>query len=142
MRTLYFTVLLFSTLFLTSCDPSQGILFTNKSESNVKVKLIINSKFKNEQLNEMKKGDSIVFNLIPHNPEDKEGYIYFGRGRWTDENIDEISKAIKNIEIENDNYKMVYKSQPAIRNLLKENYKGIIMKSLNIKIDDDFFNKN
>ncbi|QLC67624.1 hypothetical protein LPB248_15305 [Flavobacterium sp. LPB0248] len=94
---------------------------------------------KNDQLDEMKKGDSIVFNLIPHNPEEEDGYIYFGRGRWNDENISEISKSIKSIEIENDNYKMVYKSQPAIRNLLKENYKGIIMKSLNIKIDDDFF---
>ncbi|MCV2484146.1 hypothetical protein OD917_04365 [Flavobacterium sp. SH_e] len=139
MSKLYFLPLLFSCIFLTSCDPSQGILFTNKGESNVKVKLIINPQFKNEQLDEMKKGDSIVFNLIPHYPEAKEGYIYFGRGRWNDENISEISKSIKSIEIGNDNYKIVYKSQEAINNLLKENYKGIIMKSLNIKIDDNFF---
>ncbi len=140
MRKLYFTLLLFCCLFLTSCDPSQGILFINKGESNVKVKLIINPQVKNDQLDEMKKGDSIVFNLIPHNPEEKEGYIYFGRGRWNDENISEISKSIKSIEIQNDNYKIVYKSQQAMHNLLKENYKGIIMKSLNIEIDDNFFN--
>lgn len=136
MRKLYFILFIFS-LFLTSCDPSQGILFTNKSESNVKVKLIIDSKFKNEQLDEMKKGDSIVFHLTPHNHEETQGYIYFGRGRWNDQEIIKITKSIKSIEIENDNYTVVYKSQKAITNLLKSNYKGLIMKSLNIKIDDD-----
>ncbi|MEN2489943.1 hypothetical protein AAYQ05_19225 [Flavobacterium sp. B11] len=140
MRKLYFTLFLCCAMTLTSCDPSQGILFTNKGESNVKVKLIINSQFKNDQLDEMKKGDSIVFNLIPHNPEEEDGYIYFGRGRWNDENISEISKSIKSIEIENENYKIVIKSQQAMHKLLKENYKGIIMKSLNIEIDDNFFN--
>jgi hypothetical protein len=142
MRKLYFTLFLFSTITLTSCDPSQGILFTNKGESNVKVKLIINPEVKNDQLDEMKKGDSIVFNLIPNNPEEKSGHIYFGRGRWNDENISEISKSIRSIQIENDNYKIIYKSQSAINHLMKENYKGIIMKSLNIKIDDDFFENN
>ncbi|WP_289662863.1 hypothetical protein [Flavobacterium panacagri] len=140
MKKVNFLLLFLTAFILTSCDPSQGILFTNKGESNVKVKLIINPQFKNDQLDEMKKGDSIVFNLIPHNPEEKIGHIYFGRGRWNNENISEISKSIKSIEIENDNYKIVYKSQNAISNLLKENYNGIVMKSLNIKIDDDFFN--
>lgn len=124
---------------LISCDPSQGILFTNKGESNVKVKLLVNSKVKNDQIDEVKKGDSIVFSLIPHNPDEKQGYIYFGRGRWSDEQIIGITKSIKSIEIENDNYKIVYKSSQAIHDLLKENYNGIIMKSLNIKIDDNFF---
>lgn len=142
MRKTSFLFLLILGITLTSCDPSQGILFTNKGESNAKVKLIINSEVKNDQLDKMKKGDSIVFNLVPHNPEEKEGHIYFGRGRWNDENINEISKSIKSIEIENSNYKIVYKSQKAIQNLLKDNYKGIIMKSLNIKIDDSFFQKN
>jgi ASC-1-like (ASCH) protein len=139
MRKLYF-ILFLCCLFLTSCDPSQGILFTNKSESNVKVKLIINSSVKNEQLDKMKKGDSIVFNLVPHNPDEKGGHIYFGRGRWNDQEITKVSKSIKSIEIENDNYRIIYKSQKAIRNLLKDNYKGIIMKSLNIKIQDDLKN--
>jgi len=142
MRKLYFILSLFCCIFLTSCDPSQGILFTNKGKSNVKVKLIINPKIKNDKLDEMKKGDSIVFNLIPYNPEERLGHIYFGRGRWNDENIREISRSIRSIEIENANYKIIYKSQTAINRLLKENYKGIIMKSLNIKIDDDFFSKN
>lgn len=137
MRKTSFLLLLILGLTLTSCDPSQGILFTNKSESNVKVKLIINSKFKNEQLDEMKKGDSIVFNLIPHNHEERLGYIYFGRGRWNDQEIIKVTKSIRSIEIENDNYKIVYKSPKAISDLLKNNYKGLIMKSLNIKIDDD-----
>ena len=139
MKKVNFLFLFLTAFLLISCDPSQGILFTNKGESNVKVKLIINSKVKNDQLDEMKKGDSIVFNLIPHNPDEKQGHIYFGRGRWDDEKIIEITKSIKSIEIENDNYKIVYKSQQAINNLLKENYNGIIMKSLNIKIDDNFF---
>ncbi|KAF2513614.1 hypothetical protein EYY60_05145 [Flavobacterium zhairuonense] len=139
MRKTSFLLLLILGITLTSCDPSQGILFTNKGESNVKVKLIINPQVKNDQLDEMKKGDSIVFKLIPHNPEEKQGHIYFGRGRWNDENIAEITKSIKSIEIENDNYKIVYKSQEAINSLLKDNYKGIIMKSLNIKIDENFF---
>jgi hypothetical protein len=140
MKKVNFLFLFLTVFLLISCDPSQGILFTNKGESNVKVKLIINSKVKNDPIDEMKKGDSIVFNLIPHNPEEKLGHIYFGRGRWDDEKITEISKSIKSIEIENDNYKIVYKSQQAINNLLNENYNGIIMKSLNIKIDDNFFN--
>ena len=139
MKKVNFLFLFLTAFLLISCDPSQGILFTNKGESNVKVKVIINSKVKNDQLDEMKKGDSIVFNLIPHNPDEKQGHIYFGRGRWDDEKIIEITKSIKSIEIENDNYKIVYKSQQAINNLLKENYNGIIMKSLNIKIDDNFF---
>jgi len=142
MRKLYFILPLFCCIFLTSCDPSQGILFTNKGKSNVRVKLIVNPKVKNDKLDEMKKGDSIVFNLIPYNPEERLGHIYFGRGRWNDENIREISRSIRSIEIENANYKIIYKSQTAINRLLKENYKGIIMKSLNIKIDDDFFSKN
>nr|WP_294788507.1 hypothetical protein [uncultured Flavobacterium sp.] len=136
----FYFLLFFCCLFLTSCDPSQSILFTNKGESVVKVKLIINSKIKNEQLDEMKKGDSIVFNLIPHNPDEKSGYIYFGRGRWNDEEIIKVTKSIKSIEIENDNYKTVYKSQKAIFELLKNNYKGIIMKSLNIKIQENLIN--
>lgn len=139
MKRVNFLFLFVTAFVLTSCDPSQGILFTNKGESNVKVKLIINPQYKNDILDEMKKGDSIVFNLIPHNPDEKQGHIYFGRGRWDDDKIIEITKSIKSIEIENDNYKVVYKSQQAIHNLLKENYKGIIMKSLNIKVDDDFF---
>ncbi|MCR4031061.1 MULTISPECIES: hypothetical protein [Flavobacterium] len=140
MRKLFLPIFFIVTVCLTSCDPSQGILFTNKSESNVKVKLIINSEVKNEQLDEMKKGDSIVFKLIPHNPDETSGHIYFGRGRWNDQEIMKVSKSIKSIEIENDNYRIVYKSQKAIRNLLKDNYKGIIMKSLNIKIQDDLKN--
>lgn len=139
MKKVNFLFLFVTAFVLTSCDPSQGILFTNKGESNVKVKLIINSQFKNDILDEMKKGDSIVFNLIPHNPDEKLGHIYFGRGRWDDDKIIEITKSIKSIEIENENYKVVYKSKKAIHNLLKENYKGIIMKSLNIKVNDDFF---
>jgi hypothetical protein len=140
MKKVNFLFLFLTAFLLISCDPSQGILFTNKGESNVKVKLIINPKVKNDQIDEMKKGDSIVFHLIAHNPDEEQGYIYFGRGRWNDEKIIEITKSIKRIEIENDNYKIVYKSQQAINNLLQENYKGIIMKSLNIKIDDNFFN--
>lgn len=139
MKKVNFLFLFLTAFLLISCDPSQGILFMNKGEGNVKVKLIINAKVKNDRLDEMKKGDSIVFNLIPHNPEEKSGHIYFGRGRWDDEKIIEISKSIKSIEVENDNYKIVYKSQQAINNLLKENYNGIIMKALNIKIDDNFF---
>lgn len=139
MKKVNFLFLVLTAFIVTSCDPSQGISFTNKGESNVKVKLIINSKVKNYQIDKMKKGDSIVFNLIPHNPDEKQGYIYFGKGRWDDEQIIEISKSIKSIEIENDNYKIAYKSPQAINDLLKENHNGIIMKSLNIKIDDNFF---
>lgn len=139
MKRVNFLFLFVTAFVLTSCDPSQGILFTNKGESNVKVKLIINPQYKNDILDEMKKGDSIVFNLIPHNPDEKLGHIYFGKGRWDDDKIIEITKSIKSIEIENENYKVVYKSPKAIHNLLKENFNGIIMKSLNIKVDEDFF---
>ncbi|MBS7255597.1 hypothetical protein [Flavobacterium branchiicola] len=140
MRKIYFAMLLTSAITSTSCDPSQNMLFTNNSKSNVKVKLIVNAEVKNEQLDEIKKGDSIVFNLIPQNAEKNQGLIYFGRGRWNEETMVEISKSIKSIEIENEDKKIIYKSQNEINNLFFENKKGLLFKSIDITIDDDLLN--
>lgn len=145
MKKLNFLLLLLFAFFLTSCDPSQNIVFINKGKSEAKVKLIVNSKFKNEAPDEealakVIKGDSIVFHIKPGNTKENESFIYFGRGRWREDQILEISKSINSIEIENADKKVVYKSQEAINNLFLNNKSGILFKSIDISIDEDFGN--
>lgn len=138
MKNLSLLLLFIVAFLLTSCDPAQNIIFVNNGTSNLKVKLIVNSKSKNERLNEMKEGDSIVFNLKPEN-EENEGLIYFGIGRWNEDEITETTQSIKSIEIENADNKIIYKSEDAINRLLLKNKKGIIFKSIEIDINEDFF---
>lgn len=133
--------LVFNLAFLfASCDPAQNITFINKGKSDLKVKLIVNSQIKNEALDGIKKGDSIVLNIKSGNPEETEKFIYFGKGRWREDDIYENVKAIKSIEIENTDNKIIYKSQDAINNLFLKSKKGILFKSIDIIVDEDFFN--
>lgn len=140
-----FLLLVILGFLFTSCDPAQNIVFTNSAKSDLKVKLLVNSQFKNEAIyledipiDQVIKGDSLVFTIKSGNPKETEKYIYFGRGKWRKERIYEVAQSIKSIEIENAEYKIVYKSPHEIRQLLLKNKKGIFFKSIEIDVDDNF----
>lgn len=137
MRKLFLPIFFIATLCLTSCDPAHNINFINNGTSIVKVKLKIDPKTEDYWLNEYKKGDSIILALKPGLTESDQGN-FFGMGTWSDTNINEISKSIKSIEIENPNYKIVYKSEYSIKKVLLQNRKGSWMKTdIDININDD-----
>ena len=118
-------LILLLSLFIISCDPPHYIDFVNQTNSNVKVKLKYNSLFKNYDLDEIATGDSIVLNI-----KSKEtSTIYFGIGNWSDDEIHEVTKSLKNIEIETFDIKKIYKTEKSIENLLITNRKGYLFKS-------------
>lgn len=139
MKKVNFLLLFFTTFLLTSCDPAQSIFFVNKGKGNAKVKVILNSKVKNEEFDKIKTGDSIVFYLKPESTEEEnEEQIYFGMGTWNDAEVIETAKAIKSIEIENNDNIVIYKSQKVISKLFLESQEGLIWKTtININIEDD-----
>lgn len=146
MRKLNLLLLFIPVFILTSCDPAQNIEFINQGKSDLKVKLIVNPQFKTEAIylentpiDQVIKGDSIVFTIKSGNPKETERFIYFGKGKWRDDHIHEIAKSLKSIEIENTDHKVVYKSEDAINNLFLKNKKGILFKSIDIIVDEDFF---
>jgi len=141
MRKLYFAWFLASGMLLTSCDPAQNLNFTNNGKSSVKVKLTIDPKKKHDRLSEIQQGDSIVFNLKPLETEENEDGIYFGIGVWNDQQINDVAESIKRIEIENNDYKIIFKSQKSITKLLLNNQEGFLWKTaVNIKMNDDLLN--
>ncbi len=118
--------------FLVSCDPAHNIDFINKSDSNVKVKITLNPKVENYRLKEVSSGDSIVFNL----KQKDTANIYFGIGTWSDGEIEELTNSINNIEIETKDIKTLYKTNKAMKNILKKNTHGFWFKTLvEIKIE-------
>ncbi|MFB9077198.1 hypothetical protein ACFFLS_02840 [Flavobacterium procerum] len=138
MKKLNFLMLFLLAFLFTSCDPAQSLFFVNKEKGNAKVKLILNSKVINEELDKIKTGDSIVFHLKPAGTEESDVQIYFGMGTWRDSEIIEVAKSIKSIEIENDDNLIVYKSEKTITKLLLQNQEGLIWKTtININIDDN-----
>jgi len=141
MRKIYFAWFLASGMLLTSCDPAQNLHFTNNGKSSVKVKLTIDPKTKHDRLSEIQQGDSIVFNLKPLETEENEDGIYFGIGVWNDQQINDVAESIKRIEIENNDYKIIFKSQKSITKLLLNNQEGFLWKTaVNIKMNDDLLN--
>lgn len=141
MKKLFFPTLFIAIFTLTSCDPSHNINFKNNGTHIVKVKLKIDPNTEEFGLTENMKGDSIVFNLKPGSTETAEGNLLFGIDTWHDTNINEISKAIKSIEIENVNYKILYKSEYSIRKVLLQNRKGYWMRTdIDFNINDDLVN--
>ena len=121
MKTFYrlFILLFFSFLFV-SCDPAQNMHFINKTDSDAKVKIVLNPKFENYRLKELAKNDSIVFNI----KEKDTANIYFGIGTWSDSEINEVTNSIENIEVESKDIKTMYKSKKSITEILKDNRKG------------------
>ena len=111
-------------IFLTSCDPPHFIDFVNKTNGNAKVKLKLNPKIENFDLNEIAIGDSIVFNL----KQKDTANIHFGIGTWSDNEIKEAVKSIKSIEIETEDLKTVYKTEKSMYIILQNNTEGFIFK--------------
>lgn len=112
-------------MFLISCDPPHYIDFVNNSTSNAKVKLNLNSKMKNYDLDEIAIGDSIIFNL----KQKDTANIDFGIGTWSDNQIKEVVNSIKSIEIETEDVKTVYKTEKSMKNILEKNREGFIFKT-------------
>lgn len=136
-----FLILLIFPFILMSCDPAHTINFINQGKNNVKVKLVINPKTQFERLDDIKVGDSIVFNLKPYDTEENEDGIYFGIGVWNENLLKTVAEDIKRIEIENNDYKTIYKSQKSIEKILIKNQEGFWWKTaVNIKINDDLTN--
>jgi len=70
-------------------------------------------------------GDSIVFNLNKK----ETSRISFGIGQWSDSEIQNIVKSIKNIQIETNDVKIIYKNKNSIQNLFIKNREGLILQS-------------
>ena len=127
-----FTTLIFVSFLLFSCDPSRNINFVNQTEAPIKIKFILSANKTSQSLEEIAKGDSIVLNLKPKSTE----YLYCGMGTWSESELDNIAKGIKNIEIDTKDIKTVYKSRNSIIEILKDNRKGLLWKtSVEIKVD-------
>jgi len=122
--------ILFFANFLVSCDPIHDIEFVNKSKSVAKVKINLISKNENYDLNQNAIGDSIVFNL----KKDSIANIYFGIGNWDKEEINDLTKSIRSIEIETKDIRTIYKSKNSMNEILNNNIEGIFFKTL-IKIE-------
>jgi hypothetical protein len=84
------------------------------------VKINLESHRAETAFSEIAIGDSIVFNLQSKDTAN----INFGIGTWGDEEIHEIVKDIKDLEIETSEIKTIYKTQESIKALLIENRKG------------------
>jgi len=112
-------------VFLFSCDPPYYIDFVNNSNSNAKVRLNLNHKNENYRLKDLAMGDSIVFNLNKK----ETSRISFGIGQWSDSEIQNIVKSIKNIQIETNDVKIIYKNKNSIQNLFIKNREGLILQS-------------
>ncbi len=141
MKKLIFLILFILGFLFMSCDPAHNLNFINNGSIATKVKIKIDPQTEEYGLNEYKNGDSIVFNLKPALTKDNQFQMFFGIGTWHEKEVIEISKSIKSIEIENINYKIVYKSQAAIAKILQQNVKGSWMKTeIDINIDDNLFN--
>ena len=77
------------------------------------------------QLEEISKGDSIIFNIKPKDTAD----IYFGIGDWSGNEIEKVLKSIKSIEIETNDIKTLYKTKKSMKKILENNKKGIFFKT-------------
>jgi len=117
--------ILFLANFLESCDPIHEIKFVNKSKSVAKVKINLISKNENFDLNQNAICDSIVFNL----KKDSIANIYFGIGTWDKEEINDVTKSIKSIEIETKDIKTIYKSKNSMNEILNNNIEGFFFKT-------------
>jgi hypothetical protein len=125
-----FIIILFLLVFITSCDPPHNINFINNTENITKVKFNLNPKVQNYSLNQISKGDSVVFNLKPKDTLN----ISFGIGTWSNVEIKELTNSIKNLEIETNDIKTIYKTKKSIYKILIDNRKGVWFKT-NIEVE-------
>jgi len=126
MKTFYrlFILLFFSFLFV-SCDPAQNMHFINKTDSDAKVKIVLNPKFENYRLKELAKNDSIVFNI----KEKDTANIYFGVGTWDGKEVEVVVNSIRNLSIETSEVITIYKSKEAIEKFFEKGKEGFWWKT-------------
>ena len=136
MKTIRVLGIIFSSIFLMSCDPNHEIIFENTGKKDVKVKLIIDKKIRNDDLNDISLSDSIVFKLKPFGTKENTSNIDFGMGVWDETGVSELSKSIKSIEIDNIDKKVIYKSESSIKDVLTKNQTGFYWKTV-IKIETE-----
>lgn len=121
-------ILLFFCLLFTSCDPIRDLNFTNKTDSDVKIKINLNPEAKSytsSVLNNKSNGDSIVFNL----KQNTTVGIFFGVGVWSDPVIEEFANSVYNIEFDTKNIKTIYKTPESVKKLIKDNRHGTLHKN-------------
>ena len=114
-----------TTILLVSCDPIHDIGFVNKTSEDVKVRIHLDSKIENQDLESVANGDTIVLII----KEKMGANISFGIGSWSTNEIEKAVNSIKNIEIETSDLKTTYKSKNSIRKLLESNINGIVLKT-------------
>jgi hypothetical protein len=126
MKTFYqlFILLFFSFLFV-SCDPAQNMHFINKTDSDAKVKIVLNPKFENYRLKELAKNDSIVFNI----KEKDTANIYFGMGTWDGKEVEVVVNSIRSLSIETSEVITIYKSKEAIKKFFEKGKEGFWWKT-------------
>lgn len=120
-----FLIISFFSVFFISCDPPHNIYFINKTNSNVKVKINLQSKAENYTLKQLSINDSIVFNI----KQNTKAGIYFGIGTWDGNEIDELVKSIENISIETNEIKTIYKTKDSMKKILENNKEGFWWKT-------------
>lgn len=115
-------VLLGIILLCLSCDPPHSIEIINNSNSELKVKFKIDTTITNYDLNyiENKNADSIVFNI----KEKDTAELHFGIGTWSDSEIRKQVNSLKEIDIENADFKNVLKSKRKIEEFLTKHREG------------------
>lgn len=119
MRNIKNIILLLLIMMSISCDPPHNIVFINNGQSEAKIKIHIDTIVEsNEFINfdELQK-DTIVYKIKPSDT----CTIFFGIGTWSDSEVKNISKSIKKIEIENEEFQTIYKTKKRIEKLLIEN---------------------
>ncbi|MCC4214769.1 hypothetical protein [Leeuwenhoekiella parthenopeia] len=105
-----------------SCDPPHSITFINSSDSELKVKLKIDTTITNYDLNyiENKNADSIVFNI----KEKDTAQLNFGIGTWSDSEIRKHVNSFREIDIENADFRKVLKSKRKMVEFLTKHREG------------------
>ena len=119
MRNIKNIIFLLLIMMSISCDPPHNIVFINNGQSEAKIKIHIDTIVEsNEFINfdELQK-DTIVYKIKPSDT----CTIFFGIGTWSDSEVKNISKSIKKIEIENEEFQTIYKTKKRIEKLLIEN---------------------
>jgi hypothetical protein len=125
--------LLFFVLFIClSCDPPHYIEFINNGNSELNVKLEIDSTITNYDLEYIEIRKRHLINLVIKKKDTAE--LHFGIGTWSDSEIEKLANSLKKITIENSDFKTIYKSKKQIGKFLKLNRKGKIGWETEIKI--------
>ena len=108
--------------FFLSCDPPHSIEFINNADSELKVKFKIDTTVTNYDLYyiENKNADSIVFNI----KEKDTAELHFGIGTWSDAEIRKQVNSLKEIDIENADFKKVLKSKRKMEEFLTKHKEG------------------